>query len=263
MRTGLRRGAACLLPPTGGDKLRPYTGRSACFRSRGAACLLPLLLAALPIEESADPAVEAQAPPAAAWSAGTVVEPESVEEVPAALVRNDAGFVLAIAREPGGERVIGIFRLPPADQDFLDEGRPLEIEVDGGAAFAPRRLGGGLKSQSFSLWDGVGEPVIGPLRDLMEARDGLIVRYPLAGGGHKEVELSAAGAKEAIAKVLGVAAEVGDEARALAVARQEAVEGCLRAEKPKERDRCLERLATCAESATADDLRSCLATLKK
>ena len=78
------------------------------------------------------------APPAGAsagWSAATVVEPETVEEVPAALVRHSSGLVLAIAREPGGERVMGILRLAPADQDFLDETRAPVLRLDDGPRF--------------------------------------------------------------------------------------------------------------------------------
>jgi hypothetical protein len=192
------------------------------------------------------------------WTAGTVVEPESVEEVPAALVRNADGFVLAVAREPGSERAIGILRLPPSDRDFLDESRTLELQIDDRPALSPTRLGGGLKSSTFFLWDGEGEPALGPLRDLMDASERVVVRYPLSGGGHKEIALGVAGVKEAIATVLAIAADVAPEARELARARQDAVEGCLAADKPKERDRCLERLAGCAEAATAEALTECL-----
>lgn len=194
---------------------------------------------------------------------GTAVEPESVEEVRAATVENAAGFTLAIAREPGGERVIGILRLPPKDQDFLDDARSVGIRIDDGPRFEPPRLGGGLKSATFFLWDGTGDPALGPLRDLMEATKRIVVQYPLAGGGHKEIALAASGAKGAIAEALGVAEEVSPEARELAVARQEAVERCLSEEKSKERDRCLERLAGCAGASTAEDLRSCAAGAKK
>jgi hypothetical protein len=192
------------------------------------------------------------------WTARSAVEPESAEEVRAATVTNAAGFTLAIAREPGGERIIGILRLPPADQDLLDDARSLGIRIDDGPRFEPPRAGGGLKSATFFLWDGIGEPAIGPLRDLMEARDHIVMQYPLAGGGHKEIALAAKGAKAAIASVLGVAAEVSAPVRALAIARQEAVERCLADDKPKERDRCLERLAGCAGAATAEEMRGCL-----
>lgn len=233
---------------------RPAFGRA------GAARLLPCLLA-LALPHRAAPAENP--PPATStteerWSIATVVEPESVEEVPAAVVRARGGFVLAVAREPGGERVIGVVRLPPADQDFLDDARSVELQVDDQPGLEPRRLGGGLKSSTFFLWDGVGEPALGPLRDLMEARERIVVRYPLAGGGHKEIAFPATGAKAAIAQVLGVAEDTAPAAHELALARQEAVERCLSADKPKERDRCLEGLAGCAEAATADALRACL-----
>ena len=200
---------------------------------------------------------------AGAWSAGTVVEPESVEEVRAALVKTAAGFTFAIAREPAGDRVLGILRLPPADQDMLDDSRSVQIQIDEAPRFEPARAGGGLKSTTFFLWDGVGEPVVGPLRDLMEARQRIRVQYSLAGGGYKQIELAATGAKAAIASVLGVAEEVTPAARDLALARQEAIERCLGETKTKDRDRCLERLAGCAEAATADALRSCIAGAKK
>jgi hypothetical protein len=192
-----------------------------------------------------------------------VVEPDSLDDVKAARVESAGGLVLAVAREPGAERVIGILRLAPADQDFLDESSSLELQIDDGPRLAPLRLGGGLKSLTFVLWDGVGEPVLGPLRDLMEARDRVAVLYPLAGGGHKEVVLPAAGAKSAIAGALGVAEEVAPAAHELATARQQAVEGCLEEGRPKDRDRCFERLASCGEARTADELRSCLAGAKK
>jgi hypothetical protein len=173
-----------------------------------------------------------------AWSVGTVVEPDSVEEVRAAMVATADGFTLAVAREPGGSRVLGVLRLPPADKDFLDDALGVQIQIDDGARLEPTRLGGGLKSSTFFLWDGVGEPVVGPLRDLMEA-------------------------KSAIATVLGVPEEVTPEARDLALARQEAVERCLGESKAKDRDRCLERLAACAAEAEADRLRDCIASAKK
>jgi hypothetical protein len=196
------------------------------------------------------------------WSAGLVVEPESVEEVDAAMVATAAGLTFAVAREPGGQRVLGILRLPPADQDMLDDARSVQIQIDDGPRLEPSRIGGGLKSTTFFLWDGVGEPVVGPLRDLMEARRRILVQYPLAGGGYKLIELGAGGVKSAIAAVLGVAEEVTPEARDLALARQQAVEVCLAETKTKDRDRCLERLAGCAGAATADALASCLAGSK-
>jgi hypothetical protein len=196
------------------------------------------------------------------WAAATVIEPESLEEVRAAAVTNADGFTLAVARQPGGERVIGILRLPAADPDFLDEGRPLEIQLDDGRRLEAARLGGSLKSVSFFLWDGVGEPALGPLRDLMEASRRIVIEYPLAGGGHKQAAFVATGVKAAVAAVLGVAEEVSAEARALALARQEAVEGCLAEAKSKDRDRCLERLAGCADAATAEALHGCLASSK-
>jgi hypothetical protein len=196
------------------------------------------------------------------WSAGKALEPESVEEVRAALISAD-GFMLAIAREPGGDRVIGILRLPHGGLDFLDEGRPLSLRIDDGPRFEPPRVGGGLKSTTFFLWDGAGEPAVGPLRDLMEARDRILVQYPLAGGGHKEIVFPAVGAKRVIASVLGVSEEVSPQARELAVARQEAIERCLGEEKAKDRDRCLERLAGCAAATSAEDLRSCVGGAKK
>ena len=208
-----------------------------------------------PAQAPADPGTDADV----AWTASTVVEPESVEEVSAAVIQSRDGFVLAVGREPASGRVLGIFRLPPADQDFLDEGRGLELTIDDSPRLAARRHGGGLKSATFVLWDGVGEPVLGPLRDLMEARQRIVVAYPLAGGGHKEIALPAVGARTAIARALGVAEEVTPAARELAVERQRAVEQCLDQEKPKERDRCLETLAGCAEAATVEDLRACLA----
>jgi hypothetical protein len=192
-----------------------------------------------------------------------VLEPESVEEVPAAMVETKAGFTFAVAREPGGTRVLGILRLPPADQDMLDDTRSVQIQIDDGARLEPSRIGGGLKSTTFFLWDGLGEPVLGPLRDLMEARQRVRVQYSLAGGGYKLIELAATGAKEAIASVLGVAAEVTPAARDLATARQDAIDRCLAETKSKDRDRCLERLAGCAEAATAEALRSCIAGAKK
>jgi hypothetical protein len=191
-----------------------------------------------------------------------VVEPESVDEVDAAVVATASGFTFAVAREPGGQRVLGILRLPPADQDMLDDARPVQIQIDDGRRLEPPRIGGGLKSTTFFLWDGVGEPVVGPLRDLMEARQRILVQYPLAGGGYKQIELAATGVKSAIASVLGVAEEVTPEARDLAVARQQAVEVCLAESKDKERDRCLERLAGCAGAETPDQLRSCLSGAK-
>ena len=42
----------------------------------------------------------------------------------------------------------------------------------------------------------------------MEARQRIRVQYSLAGGGYKQIELAATGAKAAIASVLGVAEEV-------------------------------------------------------
>jgi hypothetical protein len=198
-----------------------------------------------------------------AWSVGTVVEPESVEEVRAAMVSTADGFTLAVAREPGGSRVLGILRLPPADKDFLDDTLGVQIQIDEGPRLAPTRIGGGLKSSTFFLWDGAGEPVVGPLRDLMEAKERVRLQYPLAGGGYKVIALPAAGAKSAIATALGVAEEVTPEARDLAVARQEAVERCLGESKAKDRDKCLERLSGCAGEATADALRACIASAKK
>ncbi len=192
-----------------------------------------------------------------------MVEPESVEEVRAAVVQTADGFTFAVAREPAGNRVLGILRLPPPDQDLLDDSRSVQIQIDDAARFEPPRVGGGLKSTTFFLWDGVGEPVVGPLRDLMEARQRIRVQYSLAGGGYKQIELAATGVKATIATVLGVAAEVTPAARDLAMARQEAVERCLGETKTKDRDRCLERLAGCAEAATADALRSCVAGSKK
>jgi hypothetical protein len=228
---------------------------------------LPLAIAIA----AAAPAVSSKQPPAAdqskigagAWSAANVLEPESVEEVPAAVVETAAGFTFAVAREPGASRVLGILRLPPADQDMLDDTRSVQIQIDDGPRLEPPRIGGGLKSTTFFLWDGVGEPVLGPLRDLMEARQRIRVQYSLAGGGYKQIELAATGAKAAIASVLGVAEEVTPEARDLALARQEAIDRCLAEAKSKDRDRCLERLAGCAEAATADALRSCIAGAKK
>ncbi len=63
--------------------------------------------------------------------------------------------------------------------------------------------------------------------------------------------------------MLGVAEEVTPAARDLAPARQEAIDRCLAETKTKDRDRCLERLAGCAEAATAEALRSCIAGAKK
>ena len=88
---------------------------------------LPLAIAIA----AAAPAVSSKQPPAAdqskigagAWSAANVLEPESVEEVPAAVVETAAGFTFAVAREPGASRVLGILCLPPADQDMLDDTR--------------------------------------------------------------------------------------------------------------------------------------------
>jgi hypothetical protein len=93
----------------------------------------------------------------------------------------------------------------------------------------------------------------------MEARRRVLVQYPLAGGGYKLIELGAGGVKSVIAAVLGVAEEVTPEARDLALARQQAVEICLGETKAKDRDRCLERLAGCADAATADALKNCVA----
>jgi hypothetical protein len=216
------------------------------------------IAAASPAVAAPQPGSEPK-PGSGSWSAGLVVEPESVEEVNAAMVATAAGFTFAVAREPGGQRVLGILRLPPADQDMLDDARSVQIQIDDGRRLEPPRIGGGLKSTTFFLWDGVGEPVVGPLRDLMEARERILVQYPLAGGGYKLIELGASGVKSAIAAVLGVAEEVAPEARDLAVARQQAVEVCLTEAKTRERDRCLERLAGCVEAATADALKSCIA----
>ncbi|HVR29286.1 MAG TPA: hypothetical protein VMS86_07085 [Thermoanaerobaculia bacterium] len=223
----------------------------------------PLAAALAAVLAATGSAANAEAKASGSWSAGTVVEPETVEELTAALVQSSAGLVLAIAREPGGTRVLGILRLPPTDQDFLDDSRSPALGVDDGPRFEPRRLGSSLKSVSFVLWDGVGEPVLGLLRDLMDARRRIVVAYPLAGGGYKEVELPVAGARAAIARVLGVAEEVAPEARELAAARQEAVERCLAEEKSKLRDRCLERLAGCAEAATGEELRACVSDARK
>src|SRR5688572_19264504 len=79
--------------------------------------------------------------PDGAWSVGTVVEPESVEDVRAALATTADGFTLAVAREPTGSRVIGILRLPPADRDFLDEALGIELQIDDGPRLEPKRLG--------------------------------------------------------------------------------------------------------------------------
>jgi len=215
-------------------------------------------------------AAAAMQPPAAGagtrageWSVGSVVEPESTEEVKAAVAVTATGFPLAVAREPGGQRVLGILRLPPADQDFLDDTRSVAIQIDDGPRLEPKYLGGSLKSSTFFLWDGLGEPVIGPLRDLMEARQRIRVQYPLAGGGYKVVELATVGAKTAIAEALGVLAEVTPAARELALARQEAVERCFGETKAKERDRCLERLSGCAQADSVAALQSCVASGKK
>ena len=149
---------------------------------RAIAFALPLAMAiaAAGAVALAQPADESRVG-AGAWSAGTVVEPESVEEVRAAVVKTAAGFTFAIAREPAGDRVLGILRLPPADQDMLDDSRSVQIQIDEAARFEPARAGGGLKSTTFFLWDGVGEPVVGPLRDLMEAGQRIRVQYSLAG----------------------------------------------------------------------------------
>jgi hypothetical protein len=56
---------------------------------------------------------------------------------------------------------------------------------------------------------------------------------------------------------------VPPEALALATARQEAIDRCFGEAKSKDRDRCLERLASCKDATTADALRSCLASAKK
>ena len=222
-----------------------------------------MLWLALAIAAAIQPPAAGVVARAGEWSIGSVVEPESVEEVKAAVVATAAGFTLAVAREPGGQRVIGILRLPPPDQDFLDDTRSVAIQIDDGPRLEPSRVGGGLKSSTFFLWDGVGEPVVGPLRDLMEARQRIRVQYPLAGGGYKVIELATIGAKAAIAAALGVPAEVTAPARELALARQEAVERCLGETKPKERDRCLEQLSGCAQADSAQALRTCLASSKK
>jgi hypothetical protein len=228
------------------------------------AILAATILAGSPAAVAAPPPPPADGGlPAGSWSAGKVVEPESVEEVPAAVTSSRSGFTVAVAREPGGQRVLGILRLPPADQDFLDDARSVQLQIDDGVRVEPPRIGGGLKSSTFLLWDGVGEPVLGPLRDLMEARGRVRVQYPLAGGGYKVVDFGAGGVKEAIAAVLGVAREVTPEARDLAKARQDAVETCLSEGKTKDRDRCLERLAGCRDAGTPDALRTCIAAARK
>ena len=98
------------------------------------ATLLAIWIASAPALTAIEPAPE-PAPGSGSWSSGVVVEPESVEEVKAAVATTAAGHTLAVAREPGSQRVIGILRLPPPDQDFLDEGRPPVLQIDDGALY--------------------------------------------------------------------------------------------------------------------------------
>ncbi len=191
------------------------------------------------------------------WQRGVTVDPDSVEELTAAVVENAAGFHFAVARATASERTLGFFRLPASDRDFLDPRRPLTARIDEEPARQLVRVAGGLKSLSFRLWDGQGEPVIGPLRELMEGRE-ITFEYPLHGGGHKNVTLPLLGAKAVIADVLGVQEEIDTIARDLAMARTEAVEGCLAIAKKKAREKCMTSLVECKDAASADELQSCL-----
>ena len=108
------------------------------------ATLFAIWIAALPAMAAAPPASEPK-PGSGSWSVGPVVEPESVEEVNAAMVVTATGFSFAIAREPGGQRVLGILRLPPGDQDMLDETRSVEIQIDDATRFAERGRDAGVE----------------------------------------------------------------------------------------------------------------------
>ncbi len=193
----------------------------------------------------------------AAWSAAPFIDPATLEEVEAAVVGNQTGFNLAVYRSESGSRILGAFQLPSSDRDFLDSGRPPVLRIDNGSQQHLIRLSGELKSIGFLLFGGPGEPAIGVLRELMEGSE-VELEYPLYGGGFKVARFSLAGAREAIAGVLGIEREVTTEARELALARDAAVAGCLEETKKKRRERCLERLSVCARSATATDLGACL-----
>ena len=193
----------------------------------------------------------------ASWLTAPVVDPTTLEEVPAAVVRNAEGFSLAVYRAESDGRIVGAFQLPSTDRDFLDSGRPPVVRTDQGPAQRLIRLSGELKSIGFLLFGGPGEPVIGVLRELMDGSQ-LELEYPLHGGGFKVARFSLAGAKETIAGVLGIEADVAPEARDLARGHEAALTRCLEETKKKRRERCLEALSGCAASTTAAELEDCL-----
>ena len=111
----------------------------------------------------------------------------------------------------------------------------------------------------FLVWGGLGEPLRGTLRDLMNGSS-VVVQYPLYGGGDKETRFALLGAKQTLADVLSIPTEVDPTALALADEREKALDECFAVEKKKHRPRCMDRLGECWSTAadSAFELRACL-----
>jgi hypothetical protein len=200
----------------------------------------------------------------AGWEARLEQDLVSGSAIEAAVGTSREGLTFAVMRQPIDSRVVGLLRLPAGNQDFFDASRPFSLRIDALPSRQIQRLDGELRSVSIVLWDGVGEPVLGPLRELMEGEE-LVIEYPLYGGGFKLAHFPLAGARDTIVMTLGVRATVSAEEKAQAAAFDaalaSAVESCLALEKDKAKERCFARLGACrdARPATVEDFRACLA----
>lgn len=192
------------------------------------------------------------------WAVGTVQDPATFNDVPAAITRAAGGHLLGVFLLSDGA-IAGVFRLAVGDPDFLDSGRPPVLQVDDGPRLQATRLAGELKSVSFLLWAEPGPPTHGLIREMLDGQQ-LRIAYPLAGGGFKEALVALQGAADSIASGLNVTTTVDAASLELANERNAAAEVCLAETKAKTREKCFKALGECLDRAPMDAaaLRACL-----
>ena len=199
---------------------------------------------------------------AADWAERAIIDPRSGDALEAPGARNPDGFQLDLLRDAEDGSVIGVFRLPPGERDFLDASRPPALALDQGAERSVILLEGGLTWAAFPVWNGHGEAATGLLRDLMQAAR-LEVTYFLHGGGYKSTRFALDGAASLLAKAFDLPERLSEDEVATARELETAIEAegvrCLEL-KGRRRERCLDAARTCIDQATdAAALRACLA----
>lgn len=163
------------------------------------------------------PAIVAPGVAFAAWHVEERTNAMTDARVSYAVVTNKDGHELKVTRWDDG-RVWATFRLADRSLDVLGERSPMvrvdklePQDLDSFRTSSVPLLAAMIQSEpkwvSWVIFHGNGPANNGALRDLMNGHR-VVIRYYLFTGGYKETDFTLAGAKVAIAKAVGVPAEV-------------------------------------------------------